>query len=296
MAMIDKSAAKPHFNTPEGPDRVWRVAEGGRVEEILLARLGDASRESVRRALAAGACAVDGVRRHYGFRVEAGAELTLAGWARITEVRGEEIALRVLYEDDDLIAIDKPAGMLAHPTSRERTGTVINALKGMGYREAFALHRLDRGTSGVLLAAKRGARGAGFTRLFETRRMEKRYLAVLTGAVAWETRVVEAPVGRDGARRPAWNVLEGGAAAETRLRVLERGADWTLVEAEPVTGRTNQIRIHCAWIGAPLRGDEGYGGAAADRLYLHAARLAFERGDGKRVEIEAERPAGFGGA
>ena len=100
----------------------------------MLARLGDASRESVRRALAAGACAVDGVRRHYGYRVEAGAAVELAGWARITEVRAEAIELRVLYEDDELIAIDKPAGMLAHPTSRERTGTVINALKGMGYR------------------------------------------------------------------------------------------------------------------------------------------------------------------
>lgn len=293
--MSDKSAANPHFNTEGGESRVWRALEGARLEEFLLARLGDASRESVRRALAAGACAVNGVRRHYGYRVEAGAAVELAGWARITEVRAEAIELRVLYEDDELIAIDKPAGMLAHPTSRERTGTVINALKGMGYREAFALHRLDRGTSGVLLAAKRGARGTGLTRLFETRQAEKRYLAVLTGAVEWEARVVEAAIGRDGERRPPWNVMEGGARAETRLRVLERGVDWTLVEAEPVTGRTNQIRIHCAWIGAPIRGDEAYGGGAGDRLYLHAARLAFVRPDGVRVEIGADRPAGFGG-
>jgi 23S rRNA-/tRNA-specific pseudouridylate synthase len=111
--------------------------------------------------------------------------------------------------------------------------------------------------------------------------------------VAWEARVVEAAIGRDGERRPAWNVTEGGARAETRLRVLERGAEWTLVEAEPVTGRTNQIRIHCAWIGAPIRGDEAYGGAAGERLYLHAAQLAFLRPDGVRVEIAAGRPAGF---
>ncbi len=259
----------------------------------MLSRLPLASRESLRRALAAGACRVDGLPRHYGYVVPAGSFVTLDASARITEVVPETIPLTVLYEDDDLIAVDKPGGMLAHPTSHERTGTVVNALRGRGLHEAFVLHRLDRATSGVLLAAKRVTRGSPWVRMFEARQVEKRYYAVLAGETAWSNRTVSLPIGRDGARRPPWNVEPAGAAAETRLRVLARFAGATWIEAEPVTGRTNQIRIHCAAIGHPLLGDTAYGGPPAGRLFLHSRQLAFSRPDGTRVSIDAPLPPEF---
>ena len=225
--------------------------------------------------------------------VPAGSFVTLDPSARITEVIPEPIPLNVLYEDDDLIAIDKPGGMLAHPTSHERTGTVVNALRGRGLPGAFVLHRLDRATSGVLLAAKRVTRGSPWVRMFETRQVEKRYCAVLAGDVRWDSLTVSLPIGRDGARRPPWNVEPNGVPAETRLRVLSRLAGFTCVEAEPVTGRTNQIRIHCAAIGHPLLGDTAYGGPPAGRLFLHARQLCFPGPDSALISIDAPLPPEF---
>lgn len=219
--------------------------------------------------------------------------VTLDDSARITEIWPEEIALEILYEDAELLAVNKPSGMLVHPTSRERTGTAGNALLGMGHGDVRFLHRLDRGTSGVLLAAKTLQRGSPLAKLFEARAVEKRYVAVLTGQVDWDERVVTLPIGRAAGRRPPWNVLEGGAAAETRLRVLARTADGVVVEALPVTGRTNQIRIHCAATGNPIAGDTAYGAAAAPRLLLHAWKLAFPGLDGEMRRITAPVPAEF---
>lgn len=264
-----------------------------RLEIFLLARMPNVSRESLRRALARGACEVDGVMRHFGFRLGAGARVELHPATRLTEVPPEQIPLEILYEDDQLIAINKPSGMLVHPTSHERMGTVVNALRGMGYSGAHILHRLDRATSGVLLAAKALPRHSPLAGMFQLRQVEKKYLAIAAGLVDWTERVVDLPIGRDPERFPPWNVSPGGAEAQTFLRVLERGNGWAFLEAEPVTGRTNQIRIHCAAIGCPLVGDAVYGGVASTRLMLHALSLRFPLLDGGMREVVAARPVEF---
>src|SRR5688572_23403653 len=127
---LPEAAAKIQCNTAEGSARVWRVETPHRLELFLLARLPDASRDSIRRALAAGACQVDSVVRPFGFRVVPGSIVTLDPGTRITEVCPESIPLEILYEDGELIAINKPSGMLVHPTARIRSGTVVNALRG----------------------------------------------------------------------------------------------------------------------------------------------------------------------
>ena len=129
--------------------------------------------------------------------------------------------------------------------------------------------------------------------MFAAREVEKRYLAVVAAPVPWEERVVDHPIARDPARKPQWGVRADGAPAQTRLRVLARQDGRVLLEANPVTGRTNQIRIHCAAEGHPLLGDAVYGGPPAPRLFLHAWTLEFPMLDGQRRRIVSPIPAGF---
>jgi 23S rRNA pseudouridine1911/1915/1917 synthase len=274
---------------------MWQVETPARLEIFLRQCLPNASRESLRRVLAAGACRVDGVVRPTGFRLTVGALVELDADARVSEVIPQTIPLEILYEDDDLLAIHKPAGMLVHPTTHERTGTVGNALRGAGYGDIHLLHRLDRATSGVLLAAKRLAAHSPLASMFAAREVEKRYLAVVAGPVGWEECVISHPIGRDPARKPQWGVQADGAPAETRLRLLRRDGGVALLEAVPVTGRTNQIRIHCAAEGHPLLGDTVYGGPPAARLFLHAWSLEIPMLDGGRLRIVAPAPAEFPG-
>lgn len=270
----------------EASSRIWAVDLPARLEIFLQTRLPDASRESLRRVLAAGGCRVDGVVRPWGYRLAAGAVVALDLEARISEVLPESIPVEILYEDDHLIAINKPPGMLVHPTTRVRTGTVANALRGAGYREIHFLHRLDRETSGVLLAAKQLTPGSPFARMFAERDVAKSYLAVTAGPVEWTERTVSLPIGRDPDRTPHWNVQPDGVAAETLFRLRHRGASGDLLEANPVTGRTNQIRIHSAAIGHPLLGDALYGGPPAGRLFLHAWTLEIPAaGCGRRLIV-----------
>ncbi|MBD0327533.1 MAG: RluA family pseudouridine synthase, partial [Pyrinomonadaceae bacterium] len=156
------------------------------------------------------------------------------------------------------------------------------------------VHRLDRATSGLMVIAKNQRSLGILSRQFHHRRVEKRYMAVVFGRVSKDELLITAPIGRDpDGVQPHWRVLENGKHAETRLRVLGRGNKWTLVELEPVTGRTNQLRIHCAHVGHPIIGDEWYGAASAgERLCLHAARLAFHHPSGGRwMEFESPLPS-----
>lgn len=209
-----------------------------------------------------------------------------------TAMTPEPLSLTVLYEDEWLIVVDKPAGMLVHPSRDVKSGTLANALAhhfGSGVRPGF-VHRLDQATSGVLLVAKSSAILTHLARDFQSRMVGKQYLARVAGVVAHD-QMIDAPIGRDGAEQPPWNVRADGKSARSRLRVLEQDATESLLELEPLTGRTNQLRIHCAHIGHPIVGDAWYGGAPASRLMLHAWRLTFTHPIlARALTLEAPRP------
>lgn len=269
----------------------FRVGEGEarrRLDELLAVRLIRFSRMYIRSLIDAGACSVNGEAGRAGRRLSAGDEVRFAYDADApTAMTPEAIELRIIHEDAHLLVVDKPAGMLVHPTRAVHTGTLMNALAHhlnsitangetpAAVRPGLA-HRLDRATSGLLIVSKDAATLVSLARQFNLRRVEKLYLAILDGCVAEDEREINAPIDRDAAAEfPKWRVMSEGKPAATALRVVERKRTRTLVELAPLTGRTNQLRIHTSHIGFPISGDEWYGGSPAARLCLHAARLTF---------------------
>jgi 23S rRNA pseudouridine1911/1915/1917 synthase len=224
----------------------------------------------------------------------------------------EPAPLEIAYEDEHLLVVVKPAGVLVHPTLGVKRGTLANALayhlnreridegaadsNSTSVMESFVrpgiVHRLDRETSGLLAVAKTQRALSRLSQHFQRRLVEKRYVAVVGRVVADGELTIDAPIGRDESARPPWRVAEDGKRAETRLRVTARGARRTLVELEPVTGRTNQLRIHCAHAGHAIIGDAPYGGEPHARLCLHASRLAFRHpATNEPVEFVSDAPA-----
>ena len=289
-----------------------------RLDEFLAARFAGLSRMRLARVVEAGACAVNGTQGAAGQKLSVGdlVEVVLDS-EEPTAMTPEALPLQIVYEDDELLVVDKPAGMLVHPTRAIKTGTLANALayhvnrlRNRGDNDLLSpnqqsfirpglVHRLDRATSGLLVVAKTQRALSILSRHFHHRQVEKRYLALLDGRVAADECEIDAPIGRDAEARPQWRVLATGRPAQTRLRVLERGNAATLVELEPVTGRTNQLRIHCAHAGHAIVGDEWYASehnkveqTRATRLCLHAARLAFHHPSGGRwLEFTSPLPA-----
>jgi 23S rRNA pseudouridine1911/1915/1917 synthase len=193
----------------------------------------------------------------------------------------ERAPLEIVHEDEQIVVVVKPSGQLVHPTRGVKSGTLANALVYHLNQNPQTLirpglvHRLDRDTSGLLVVAKTQAALSRLSQHFQRRLVEKRYAAVVAGRVEQEEFTINAPIGRDEDARPQWRVEESGKYAETRLRVIERRGARTLVELEPVTGRTNQLRIHCTHAGHAIVGDRFYSGEPHARLCLHASRLAF---------------------
>jgi 23S rRNA pseudouridine1911/1915/1917 synthase len=295
---------------------VGETAEGLRLDEFLAERVRSLSRMRIASMLARGRCAVNGEAAHAGRRLKAGDLIEVeASDGAPNSMTPERSPLEIVYEDEHLVVVVKPAGVLVHPTLGVKSGTLANALAYHLNRElidegvAFInhtpasgvappfvrpglVHRLDRDTSGLLAVTKTQSALSRLSQHFQRRLVEKRYVAVVSGVVEEERLTVAAPIGRDEGASPPWGVLPDGKPAETRLRVLERRARRTLVELEPVTGRTNQLRIHCAHAGHAVVGDRLYGGEPHARLCLHAARLSFRHpATNEPVEFASEAPS-----
>ncbi|MGB7543495.1 MAG: 23S rRNA pseudouridine(1911/1915/1917) synthase RluD [Burkholderiales bacterium] len=222
-----------------------------------------------------------------------------------TSFRAERIALDVVYEDDDVLVINKPAGLVVHPGSGNWQGTMLNALlhhapQLAAIPRAGIVHRLDKDTSGLLVVAKTLQAQTALVRQIQSRTMKRDYLALVHGAVRRDGEVA-APVGRHPRNRTRMAVVSGGKPALTRYRVLKRFAGATLLECGLATGRTHQIRVHMQSLGHPLVGDPVYRekrrGEEAIRFprqALHAARLAFVHPvSGVRKHFEAPLPQDF---
>jgi 23S rRNA pseudouridine1911/1915/1917 synthase len=220
---------------------------------------------------------------------------------RPSGVAPEQVPLSIVYRDDDLLVVDKPADMVVHPGAGRRSGTLANALLGMetelssagGSDRPGIVHRLDRETSGLLIVARNDRAHAELARQFAERSIKKTYLALLASAPQPASGLIDAPIARDLSERQRMSVREGGRSARTRYQTLGVWQGRALVAAAPETGRTHQLRVHFAAIGAPVCGDATYGGGQgpAARMWLHAWRLRFRRpSDGETVTLEAPLP------
>ena len=234
--------------------------------------------------------------------------------AKPAEAQPEEIPLQILFEDKDLLVLNKPPGLVVHPAAGHDEGTLVNALlhhcsgelSGIGgVARPGIVHRLDKDTSGCIVVAKNDATHLKLTEQFASRAVTKIYAAILCGKLPSERGDIRAPIARHATQRKRMAVVPGGREAWTSYEVAERLPGATLVEAQLHTGRTHQIRVHFQHLGFPLVGDESYGrkqslrlteqtGYVAPRQMLHARRLSFAhpRG-GKTVKFEAPWPEDF---
>ena len=289
-----------------------RVVEGlaptGRVD-LAVAAVAGISRAHAQRLIGDGRAVVDGRRRRASDRLTGGERVSVELSAPPDEsLAAESIPLRIAYEDDALLVVDKPAGLVVHPSAGHGSGTLVNALLGRardrgeplgsiaGVGRPGIVHRLDRDTSGLIVVAKTDAAQASLMRQFGAREVEKEYLALVRGEPAAPRGRVEAPIGRDPRDRQRMAVVAGGRESVTEYEVLATGGGYALLALRPLTGRTHQIRAHLAYLGLPIAGDLRYGGGegpgALRRQFLHAGRLGFERpGDGARVRAWSALPS-----
>ncbi len=273
---------------------------GQRIDQWLHARLPDFSRSRIQDWIKAGRVLVNGAAVKTAYTLRAGDSVRVEpADPPPLNATAEDIPLRVLYEDADVVAIDKPAGMVVHAGAGVHSGTLVNALLHRfeklsalgGALRPGIVHRLDRFTSGVLLVAKNDAAHQKLAAQFAGRQIEKVYLALVHGVVKAETGRIERPIARDPVHRARMTArLSEGRAAWSEYRVLKRFADFTLLEVRIGTGRTHQIRVHLASIKHPVVGDTLYGAPAQPllgRYFLHAHRIRFHLPSGPEILIES---------
>ena len=282
--------------------RLEADATPGRLDAVLAALAG-IPRAEAQRAIASGAVRVDGIARAKAFRL-AGGERIEAELADEEPPAPEPGGVPIRFEDQDVAVIAKPAGLVTHPTASRRTGTLVNRLLGMGMplsavggtERPGIVHRLDAGTSGLMLVAKTDEAHRGLARMLAAREISRTYLALVRGSPAHDVFAVEAPLARRRARVAV--ELGTGVEAATDFEVRERLPASALLVARPRTGRTHQIRVHLSSIGHPIVGDRAYGGSgelartlSLSRPFLHAWRLAFSHPiTGHRIELEEPLP------
>ncbi len=279
-------------------------AGGERLDKITPTHVPDLSRATAQRLIKAGEVTVNGRSSKPSYRVQVGDEVVVRVPIEMpAPVVPENIPLDVIYEDDALLVVNKPAGMVVHPAYGHASGTLVNAVLAHcpqiadvgGPDRAGVVHRLDKDTSGLILIAKDGVTRATLQRQFKRRQVAKTYLALVEGQMQPREGVVEAPVGRDKRQRKKMAVVRSGREARTMYRAIEYFANYTLLEVRPHTGRTHQVRVHLSWLGYPIVGDAVYGRhrqrLLRGRHFLHAARIRFSHpATSEEVEFEAPLP------
>jgi 23S rRNA pseudouridine1911/1915/1917 synthase len=298
--------------TVEPGIRTLRVPDGspGRVDRVVADATG-LSRSYVQKLISDGRLTADGAPLKANTIVDAGLEMRLdiPEPVALDLAPAPDIPLTIVYEDDDLLIVDKPAGLVVHPSAGHHDGdTLVNALLARaggsdyggiaGVARPGIVHRLDRDTSGLLMVAKQDRAQASLMAQLKARRIRKTYLALALGNVAAAVGRIEAPIGRDPKHRTRMAVVPDGRPSTTGYRVRERFDGWTLLELDLVTGRTHQIRVHLNALGHPVAGDPVYGTGTSrrgpdglDRLFLHAWRLELASPtDGHLLRAEAPLP------
>src|SRR5215210_1753747 len=286
---------------PEAEALAFVAAEadaGARLDAFLAARVEGVSRSTLKRAIDDGDVLVGGRAAKPSHKLKAGERVEVELPAPPpSEIEPEEIPLDILHEDEEVVVVNKPAGLVVHPAAGVHSGTLANALafhfgqlSGGGSLRPGLVHRLDRDTSGVIVVAKTARAHENLSDQFRARTVFKSYVALVHGVTKEEKGKVEEPLARDPRNRTRMAVSRGGRAALSLWRVRRRYDRLTLLDVQIKTGRTHQIRVHLAWIKHPVVGDETYGGGrdktiadpslrarvrALGRQFLHAERLGF---------------------
>ena len=286
---------------------------GERFDKAMAKALPDFSRSQCQRLISEGRVTLNGMPAKAAMRLDGGEQVTIdlppVGPPDITP---ERMALDIRYEDSEILVINKPAGMVVHPSPGHERGTLVNGilahcpeLDGIGgERRPGIVHRLDKETSGLIVIAKNDRALQYLQDQFRERRVDKRYLALVEGQFRKTEALIDAPIGRDPRSRKRMAIIAPGSSATSRpaqtlVRLLQPYEDVTLLECRPRTGRTHQIRVHLSFAGYPIVGDKVYGRrkqqVALDRHFLHAAGLTIRRPSDKReMRFEVELPDELG--
>ncbi|MGI8638743.1 MAG: RluA family pseudouridine synthase [Pyrinomonadaceae bacterium] len=298
--------------------QISETIKKNRLDKFLFAEITAVSRMYLHNLLKENRCTINGKSANGGYHLQKDDVVEIeVDLNAETAMKPENIPVEIVFEDEEIIVINKSAGMLVHPTFTQKSGTLLNALTyylnfepqknksleenkeitGGGKSKIQNLkskivrpglvHRLDRQTSGLMVIAKTNRALRILTDHFRRKIIEKRYSALVEGVIENDFGTINAPIGRY-ADKKFWDVKADGKTAETHFRILKRFSDKTLLELEPITGRTNQLRIHCAHFGHPIIGDVLRGGREFSRLCLHASKLAFWHSNGNhRLEFES---------
>lgn len=297
-------------------ERIFSKNEGERLDKFLSGDLEGFSRSQIQKRLASGDILVNGERKKASYVLESGDKIYLKDFSKNlnSEICAEDIDLDILYEDGNILVIDKPAGMVVHPGEggAHRSGTVVNAILNR-VKDEFdenrpgIVHRLDKDTSGLLLIARNRKVYEHFVGQFKKRAVKKKYLALVCGILEYKEGVIDSPIGRNLRDRKKMGLVSGGKGKEavSIYKVIEEYEfdrnKFSLVEVGIKTGRTHQIRVHMAGIGHSVVGDKVYGNRGVnklfreklglDRQFLHASNLSFISMDGSIMTFESKMPS-----
>jgi 23S rRNA pseudouridine1911/1915/1917 synthase len=313
------------FVEPSADALAFDVSEeeaGARLDAFLATRVEGVSRTTLKRAADDGDVLVGGKPAKPSYRVQAGEHVEVELTAPpASDIEPEDIPLDIVYEDEEVVVVNKPAGMVVHPAAGVRSGTLANAvafrLKAAGRggqadsQRPGIVHRLDRDTSGLIVVALTPRAHENLSDQFRARTVFKSYAALVHGVVREDKGKIEQPIGRDPRNRTRMGVVRTGRAALSIWKARRRFERMTLLDVEIKTGRTHQIRVHLAWMNHPVVGDETYGGgrdknlhdprlraavASLGRQFLHAARLGFHHpATGQWLSFDSPLPADLAG-
>ncbi|HOO96449.1 MAG TPA: RluA family pseudouridine synthase [Caldisericia bacterium] len=280
--------------------------EHERLDSFLARRVKFLSRTKIASMIKDGLVTVDGDEAKPSYKLSIGEiiDIELPEFQKV-EAEPEDIPIEVVHEEDDFLVVNKPQGMLTHPAGSTRTGTLVNAmlhhckgkLSGMvGTERPGIVHRLDKGTSGLMVVAKDDMAMKHLARLFKERKISKHYVAICKGYLSSSRLIINAPIGRDMNFRWKMSITNDGRSAISRVIELERLNQFTFVEVKPETGRTHQIRVHLSYIGHPILSDSTYGGADSrfdfEYPFLHCRQLTFEL-FGRQYDFNIDPPKVF---
>ena len=291
------------MTAPPSAIRQFRAArDQPRLDRFLSLQQTGLSRSRLHALIAAGMAQLNGQPARPAQKVKAGDRITLTiPPARAAALTPQEMPLSVLYQDDALLVLDKPAGISVHPGPGHPDGTLVNGLLAHcpdlpgigGVLRPGIVHRLDKDTSGLMVVAKTEPAHRQLSAQLKARQVDKGYLALAVGIVAPPQGIIDAPIARDPRHRQRMAVVPGGRDARTRYQTRQQYDRHTLLELQLETGRTHQIRVHLSHLGHPLLGDATYGKTSPllSRHFLHAHRLGFHHPDhGQPLQFQSELP------